>query len=95
MCMNTDPLTHAGLFEVVEHPLLKDEPSAMFGLVLASLLRQPSLSLGVEEGLRQTTLTIGNFELFLLDILVEFLCVCEREDLRTDFILASEREGGV
>ena len=71
--MNADPLTHAGLFEVVEHPLLEDEPSAMFGLVLASLLCQPSLSLGVEEGLRQTTLAIGNFELFLLNILIEFL----------------------
>ena len=72
--MNTDP-THAGLFEVVEHPLLEDEPSTMLGLVLASLLCQPTLSLGVEEGLCQATLTIGNFELFLLDVLIEFLHV--------------------
>lgn len=73
---STTVLTHAGLFEVVEHSLLEDEPSPMLGLVLASLFCQPSLSLRVEEGLCQSTLTIRNFELLFLDIIIELLCVC-------------------
>ena len=65
--------THVSLFKVVEHPLFEDEPTFVFGLVPPSLLREPPLSLRVEERLCQTTLPVRDLELFLFDLLIEVL----------------------
>ena len=65
--------THRGLLEVVQHAFLEDEPAPVLRLVLASLLGEPALALGVEEGFGQVALAVWYLELFLLDTLKQLL----------------------
>ena len=62
------------LLEVVEDTVLEDEPALPLALHLPSLLGQPALSLGVEEGLCQL-IAVWYLKCLFLDALVQTLSI--------------------
>ena len=69
-------VAHCGLLEVVEHAFFENEPPLVLRLVLASLLRQPTLPLGVKERLGQIPVSVRYLELLFAHVLKELLHLC-------------------